>query len=483
MVNIGEGNFGSRFPILLIHTETDVQLATPSTMRTYLTFAFLLIQLQVFSQCSIDPSINTFQASYAGGASMQPGQYFDGYFTIYFPYGHMVPSVAFGSVAIEQVGVMDVTGMPDGMEYEFYLDNGSMVDTTGMGLPFNYAAGQGVSAVHPVPQQPGYSRWCIRIYGTPTTVTSGTNTITIKFFLSQLPPAPLSTPFDYTIDFVVSENLYTPEICFVGTELGTGVNQVVWERLTSNFTDSFRIYSSLVTSPQQLELLGAVAYEDLTVFVDSNPSSSAATNYFLSMVTNDGDESNLSIKHTIIHLRVDTFTNTNGQQMGLSWNNYLPLPGVEEDYLVYSGPSPSQLTLQATIPAGFTNWILPFTTSLTYYAIGTTLDALCTPSKTSSGEYVYSNTVSNAIFLGIEDMEQIRFHVHPNPATSHIVIEQPVDMKEGIVEIFNVHGQSVMWYSMADHHGAVDVAALDKGIYLIHLTDGEKQGWEKFVRQ
>ncbi len=151
MVNIGKSNIGIRFPILLIYTESNLQLAIPSTMRNYFTFtfAFLLIQLQAFSQCSIDPSVSTFQSSYAGGISMQPGEYFDGNFTVYFPFGQMVPSVAFGSVAIEQVGVMDITGMPDGMEYEFYLDNGALVDTTGMGLPFNYAVGQGVSAVHP----------------------------------------------------------------------------------------------------------------------------------------------------------------------------------------------------------------------------------------------------------------------------------------------------------------------------------------------
>ncbi|MCF8459312.1 MAG: T9SS type A sorting domain-containing protein [Flavobacteriales bacterium] len=452
-------------------------------MKTYFTLALLLVQIQGFSQCVVNTAINTFQSSFAGGVTMEPNQYFDGNFTVYFPYGGLAPSVPFGSIAIEQVGVMDVTGMPDGMEYEFYLDNGDMVDTTGMALPFNYAAGQGVSAVHLVPQQPGYSRWCIRIYGTPTTITSGTNTITVRFFLSQLPPAPLSTPFDYTIEYAVSENLFTPEICFVSTELGTGVNQVVWERLTSNFTDSFRIYSSLVTSPQQIQLLGAVAYQDLTVFVDPSPSSSAATNYYLSMVNNDGDESNRSAKHTTIHLRVDTFTNTEGQQMGLSWNNYFPQPGLEQDYLVYAGSSPSQLTLQVAIPAGFTNWILPFATSLTYYAIGTTLDAYCTPSKTSSGEDVFSNTVSNAIFLGIEDREQILFSAYPNPASSHITIELPEDLKRGTIELFNAQAQLVMQYSTTNQNATIDISSLDQGLYFIHLTDGEKQGWEKFVRQ
>jgi len=106
--------------------------------------------------------------------------------------------------------------------------------------------------------------------------------------------------------------------------------------------------------------------------------------------------------------------------------------------------------------------------------------------KRSNEDYekcVSCNTVSNAIFLGIEDREQIYFSVYPNPATSHVVIELPEDMKRGTIQLFNVHAQLVMQYATANQNAKIDISSLDQGLYFIHLTDGKKQGWEKFVRQ
>ncbi|MCB9185608.1 MAG: T9SS type A sorting domain-containing protein [Flavobacteriales bacterium] len=416
------------------------------------------------------------------GFAAAPGEYFEGNFTVHFPLGEIVENIALGQVAAAQVGVFDLTGIPDGLEYEFYLDNGTQVDTIGLGDPEAWFP-DSVGVRYQIPVQTGYLRFCIRIFGTPIAVTSSVDDINVRFAVYGVDPFPWVF-HDYTIPYIISENLYTPEICFVNTDLESGVNRIVWNKVESNFVDSFRVYYSTESSPQQQNFLGSVAYENLSEFYDStNTNPNEAINYYLSMVNNDAVESDKSQMHTTIHLNVDTFTNVDGQQVGLSWNNYEPLPPIEEDYLIFSGSSPSNLTVEAAIPAGFNTWMLPFTNTLTYYAVGTTLDAYCVPSKTSNGEEVFSNVVSNANYLGVADQEKIAFSLYPNPAIGIISVHLPEMSQNAVISLFNVHGQMIQVMAMSGQFLNIDLTSIDQGVYFLCISDGDRQGWKKFIRQ
>lgn len=434
-------------------------------MKALINGILILLPFSGLTQCFIDTSVNTFQTHHVGGAVLELNEFYDGNFTVYLPHGqvHHPDLGLIGSAIIEQMGIFHVSGIPEGLEYEFYLDDGTLVDTTGLN---QVGAGGSISELYSVPADPGYRRVCIRIYGVPTETTSGSNTIEIGFYVpSEGVPFPLGATFMYSIDIVVAGDMYIPEICVVNTDPSTGHNQLIWNKLQSNFTDSFNIYSSFESDPNQIFYLGSVPYEDLSVFVDTiNDPQSGPINYFLTIVNYDGTESELSTRHTTIHLVADSTTFDNELQMMLQWTEYYPYLNSGDDYFVYSGPSPSELTLQASVPSTFTGTFLPYSNTLTYYAIGTQLDTYCVPSR-ANGQSTLSNVVSNAHIVNVESIELVSLAVFPNPTSSNLNIQLPYsNFNATRIYLYDLLGCLVV---EQDFKHQIDLEHLDKGMYLL----------------
>jgi len=441
-------------------------------MKTFFTLIFSLLFLNAFSQCLIDSSNSTFQAHHTGGVALGIGEYFEGNFTIYIPYGQVNDPALFPAPDgfIYEASIWAIQGLPTGIQFEAYLDNGTLIDTSGMA---------DTNAIRfPVPIDPGYLRFCIRLFGIPTETTASDNFVEILFSLGANGyPFPL---LPYQIDFVVFEDIYTPEICIVNTDMSSGFNQIIWNKLQSNVTDSFRIYSSLPSSPQQIDLIGQVAYVELSVFVDTvNTSQDTEINYFLSMVNNSGLESSLSQRHTNIHLNIDTV----GGEIALSWNEYYPYLTPTDDYVVYSGTSPDNLSIQQNVPNWLTGWTLPLTWNLTYYAIGTTFGATCAPSR-SNDEQVFSNVVSNELLLSVDNLNLQILQIYPNPATTQLTIEsQSAVGNKQLAEIYDLTGKLLLQFTVSSQKTTLDISALSSGIYFLTLSDGEQQVNRKVIKQ
>ena len=88
-------------------------------------------------------------------------------------------------------------------------------------------------------------------------------------------------------------------------------------------------------------------------------------------------------------------------------------------------------------------------------------------------------TVGNNV--GLEDLSNYEFKVHPNPATSSITISSESNLVGRNFTITNQLGQVVVSGQIAQQEMVVDLSNLSVGMYLININ-GENQSSFRIVK-
>jgi hypothetical protein len=90
-----------------------------------------------------------------------------------------------------------------------------------------------------------------------------------------------------------------------------------------------------------------------------------------------------------------------------------------------------------------------------------------------------------AIAIGIKQQEEkwLSVSIYPNPVADALTIDLSENVKEAAVEVMDLSGRILMTSKInAGYRGQLDVGHLDKGIYLVKISSGNKTALEKIIR-
>ena len=97
------------------------------------------------------------------------------------------------------------------------------------------------------------------------------------------------------------------------------------------------------------------------------------------------------------------------------------------------------------------------------------------------GKYAYSTVLS------IENKENLKFSVYPNPCTDYISLSYPASTSETELNIVNIMGEKVISQKIAAGivltNTKIDVSFIPSGYYVVVLNDGENKSFVRFVKQ
>ncbi|MFA5781980.1 MAG: YCF48-related protein [Bacteroidales bacterium] len=278
----------------------------------------------------------------------------------------------------------------------------------------------------------------------------------------------------------------SPEICIVSVD-STNKNIVIWNKPFSLAIDLFYIYRETnITNVYQK--IGAVSYDSLSVFVDTNSYPDVQSNKYKISISDDcGLESEQSDYHKTMHLTIN-------QGMGATWNLiWEPYEGFTvSGYRIFRGTSPDSLQLIGTTSGGGSTQYSDFTSpaGYIYYQVEVVSPNFCNPSKSynSSRSNIATNN-PNGINENSDALDL--FSIYPNPAGDIITIENMGSVKDEIISIYNMHGQLVKQQPINNAEGIptgqiktdIDVSELAKGIYLLKLSSYDKTEMTRFVKK
>lgn len=84
----------------------------------------------------------------------------------------------------------------------------------------------------------------------------------------------------------------------------------------------------------------------------------------------------------------------------------------------------------------------------------------------------------------VEGIQDIGFrneiNIHPNPASTHITIETPIESQ---LSILNLNGQELLKQTTTEPKTVIDISTLPNGIYFVRVTGDKAVGVGKFIKQ
>jgi len=266
-----------------------------------------------------------------------------------------------------------------------------------------------------------------------------------------------------------------PEICIVGVD-SSNKNMIVWNKPISTAIDSFYIFKETNISGVYAKI-GATAYNDLSVFVDtaSHPEN-YSNKYKISIHDDCGFESDKSAYHKTMHLAIN-------QGMGTTWNLIWEMYEgfAVSTYNIYRGTTPSSLTLLASIAGGGTTQYTDNTppSGYVYYQIEVMGATACNPSKSFSSSL---SNIASTQYVGIENYSNgiATLSIHPNPACDNIEISVSEISQ---VEIMSAEGQILKSFKMNADHASIDVTAFAAGVYFVKAINDKGFVVRKFIKE
>lgn len=350
--------------------------------------------------------------------------------------------------------------------------------------------------IHPTPATPQ-----ITGSGTIDACTGGTLTLTATAGYAsynwsnggQSQTTQVSSSGDYTVTvanaqgcsaislpYVVNASLMDiPTVCIVGYDDVTNSNRVIWENPVTEGIDSFYVYRETNVANQYAKL-GAVAFEDLSVFTDvtANPAVQAYR-YKLSVLDTCGTESALSGLHKTIHLTINQGV---GQTWNLIWSHY---EGIEfGSYNIYRGTNQNDLTLLTTIASNLSSYTdLAPPAGLLYYQIEVVNEDGCDPTRSFNSSK--SNIVNNnePDVSGLEEQSNWSVSLYPNPANDYVTLTLHGQVNANSLEIYDVQGRLLHSDKLTAQSTVLDVQQYQRGMYIIRVSTEKGQHELRFVKQ
>ena len=111
---------------------------------------------------------------------------------------------------------------------------------------------------------------------------------------------------------------------------------------------------------------------------------------------------------------------------------------------------------------------------------------------TSTGEpyVVYTDNLGmltvmryDSVSVGINELQQLKFSLYPNPATDKITVETTGETQTNYFEILNIEGQQLLTSQITQPKAQVDISSLPTGVYFVRLTNDRAVGIGKFIKK
>ena len=85
------------------------------------------------------------------------------------------------------------------------------------------------------------------------------------------------------------------------------------------------------------------------------------------------------------------------------------------------------------------------------------------------------------IYPTVHDKKETHYSISPNPSKGIINIEIPFDIKNYIIEVFDLNGRLIYNIKSPRNKNQIDLSTLKKGIYLIKLIMNNEIKVEKII--
>lgn len=284
----------------------------------------------------------------------------------------------------------------------------------------------------------------------------------------------------------------TPSICMVTVD-GASVNNIIyWDQTTYTNADSFIVYREVSTSVYSR--IGAVSSDSLSEFIDTSRSIGPANGnpnvgayrYKLQVRDTCGNYSGLSPYHNTIYI-IDAGL---GQ---FTWSLPYAIEGAPNPVSNYVllcdtanvdiwGPVGvvSGTQTSATDP-GFSDH-----SSIANWRVKTNWSITCEPTRATVNT-TRSNIKHAAVGTGIIAFkgDPASVFIYPNPAKDEVSVFLSPDIKNAVIKIINLMGQTVYEEKLQTSGGnlnlKLDVSGYSKGIYNVRIENGNSSVIKKLV--
>jgi hypothetical protein len=292
---------------------------------------------------------------------------------------------------------------------------------------------------------------------------------------------------------IANEPLLAPSICMVTVNGNSTNNIIYWDKTLYSGVDSFLIYRE--ADPPFYKLIGAVSNDSLSEFIDTARSigpangdpNVASYRYKLRIKDTCGNYSPFSRFHNTIYIVDDS--------MGeFSWARPYSIEGLANPVANYVllcdtanvdvwGPvqTVSGSDTLANDP-GFTNH-----SSIANWRVKTAWGITCTPTRATVNTTRSNIKHGAGISTGIMALnkEELVF-VYPNPAKDEVTIMLSPEIKNAVIKITNMIGQTI--YEESVHtEGSIyfklNVSAYSRGLYCISIENNKSKIYKKLVIQ
>lgn len=296
----------------------------------------------------------------------------------------------------------------------------------------------------------------------------------------------------FLVAFLVfgSLKLNAQSICLVSADYQTGEDYLIfWEQFASlTNLDSVIVYRKQGVETQ-FSKIGAVDIEQNspTYFVDENANTIMFSQYAISVLDSNSNETALSYWHQPIVLDYDTSTGFGK----LTWTKYKKEDQLDESYVVgydYFIDEPGVGSFQSLGTAMFYDSVFYDQASSSHvnarYYVEATLPTCNIQTKAnintsrSNIKQQYSNasagisTISNAI----------NFELSPNPSSDYIMIQLASEMKAKMT-ITDMNGRVVKTASIASDFYTVSIEDLSNGTYFVNIEQNDVISSKKFIKK
>jgi hypothetical protein len=279
-------------------------------------------------------------------------------------------------------------------------------------------------------------------------------------------------------------------ICMVTVDSLTEKNKIIWEKNTGKGIVAYNIYRQGQTIGDYT-LIGNKSIEETSSFIDSaSKPRQQSYQYKIAAVDTCGNESQLSDYHRTILLSASI----GNEAINLSWQPYEMENGEINfiSYIIYRGPSPSNLSPLDTIASNNTKYNDTDQKALgneMYYRIAGVKENPCHPTQKSAYAEDYSLSFSNVRDNKVQNTNinsislNIGLKVYPNPTRGVLSLtfnELSADAKINLVTITGkvVYKDIV---SAGKKGYEMNLTGYEEGTYFIKLRTNNGQSAEKVI--
>jgi hypothetical protein len=89
----------------------------------------------------------------------------------------------------------------------------------------------------------------------------------------------------------------------------------------------------------------------------------------------------------------------------------------------------------------------------------------------------------DSVYVGINESQESRLLVYPNPATDKITIKIAEGQAPSQLSMMNLNGEEVLTCSLIKPKTQIDISNLPSGVYFVRLTSDRTAEVGKFVKQ